>query len=55
MRKEHEILSDQADLTKKKSNKNFLGENYNGQNLTIIFSRFNSQLDIAEKKFSEQE
>lgn len=54
MRKEHEILSDQEDLTKKKT-KHFLGENYNGQNLTIMFSRFNSQLDIAEKRFGELE
>lgn len=41
------LINDQLDI--------FEGKTYNSQNLAIILNRFNSQLDIAEKKISQLE
>lgn len=46
------ILNDQADLTKSQI-KILGGESDYSQNFIIVFSRFNSQLSIAEKKISQ--
>lgn len=53
MRTEHEILNDQADLTKDQIK--IFEVKIMSPDLTIIVNRFNSQLDLAEKKISELE